>query len=86
MDQLVAEQLIDVEQQLALALDDALDRRIEAIEAELREVDRTMRLADGERTTELAATGRLLTAAQAGRTRVAGLLAAIRALRDGATT
>jgi hypothetical protein len=86
MDQLVAEQLIDVEQQLALALDDALDRRIEAIEAELREVDRTMRLADGERTQELAATGRRLTTAQAGRTRVAGLLAGIRALRDGATT
>jgi hypothetical protein len=82
LDQLVAEQLIDVEQQLSLALDDALGRRIEAIETELREVDRTMRLADGERTKELAAAGRRLTSAQAGRTRVAGLLAAIRALRD----
>jgi len=86
LDRLVAEELIDVEQQLSLALDDALGRRIEAIEAELREVDRTMRLADGERAKELAATGRRLTAAQAGRTRVAGLLAAIRALRDGTTT
>jgi hypothetical protein len=83
MDQLVAEQLIDVEQQLSLALDDAIGRRIEAIAAELREVDRTMRLADGERTTQLAVTGRRLTAAQAGRARVDGLLAAIRALRDG---
>ncbi len=81
LDRLVAEELIDVEQQLSLALDDALGRRIEAIEAELREVDRTMRLADGERTKELTAAGRRLTAVQAGRTRVAGLLAAIRALR-----
>ncbi|HEX4704616.1 MAG TPA: dynamin family protein, partial [Pseudonocardiaceae bacterium] len=83
MDQLVAEQLIEVEQQLSLALDDALGRRIDAIEAELREVDRTMKLADGERTTQLAVTGRRLTAAQAGRARVDGLLAAIRTLRDG---
>jgi hypothetical protein len=83
MDQLVAEQLIEVEQQLSLALDDALGRRIEAIEAELREIDRTTKLADGERTKQLAGTGRRLTAAQAGRTRVAALLADIRALRDG---
>jgi hypothetical protein len=82
MDQLVAEQLIEVEQRLSLALDDALARRIDAIDAELGEVDRTMKLADGERTRELAATGRQLTAAQDGQRRVADLLAAIRALRD----
>ncbi|HEY0808365.1 MAG TPA: dynamin, partial [Pseudonocardiaceae bacterium] len=82
MDQLVAEQLIEVEQRLSLALDDALARRIDAIDAELGEVDRTMKLADGERTRELAATGRRLTAAQDGQRRVADLLAAIRALRD----
>jgi hypothetical protein len=84
MDQLVAEQLIDVEQRLSLALDDALARRIDAIDAELHEVDRTMKLADGERTRELAATGRGLTAAQAGQQRVAELLAEIRVLRDRA--
>jgi hypothetical protein len=84
MDQLVAEQLIDVEQRLSLALDDALTSRIEAIDAELREVDRTMKLADGERTAELAATGRLQSAAELGRRRVAELLDRIRVLRDRA--
>jgi hypothetical protein len=83
MDQLVAEQLIEAEQQLSLALDDALGKRIDAIEAELREVDRTMKLADGERTRQLASAGRRLTEVQQGRERVEGLLASIRALRDG---
>jgi hypothetical protein len=41
-----------------------------------------MKLADGERTRELAATGRKLSAAQAGQRRVAELLAEIRVLRD----
>jgi len=85
MDQLVAEQLIDVEQRLSLALDDALARRIDAIDAELREIDRTMKLADGERTKQLAAAGRRLTEAQAGQRRVAELLAEIRVLRDRAS-
>jgi hypothetical protein len=84
MDQLVAEQLIEVEQRLSLALDDALARRIDAIDAELREIDRTMKLADGERTKQLAAAGRELTEAQAGRRRVGELLAEIRVLRDRA--
>lgn len=82
MDQLVAEQLIDAEQQLSLALDDVLGRRIDAIDAELREVDRTMKLADGERTKRLASAGRRLTAVQQGRERIEGLLTEIRALRD----
>jgi hypothetical protein len=84
MDQLVAEELIEVEQRLSLALDDALARRIDAIDAELREIDATTRLADGERTKELAATGRRLTAVQTGQRRVAELLAEIRVLRDRA--
>ncbi len=83
MDQLVAQQLIEVEQRLSLALDDALARRIDAIDAELREVDRTMKLADGERTTQLATTGRRLTSVQAGQRRVAELLTEIRALTAG---
>jgi hypothetical protein len=85
LDQLVAEQLIEVEQQLSLALDDALARRIEAIEAELRDVDAAMRLADGERTAKLAEAGRRLTAVRQGRERVEGLLTEIRALRDAPT-
>jgi hypothetical protein len=83
MDQLVAEQLIDVEQQLSLALDDALGRRIEGIEAQLRDVDAAMRLADGERTSRLAAEGRRLAEVRHGRERIEGLLIQIRALRDG---
>jgi hypothetical protein len=83
MDQLVAEQLIDVEQQLSLALDDALGRRIEGIEAQLRDVDAAMRLADGERTSRLAAEGRRLAEVRRGRERIEGLLIQIRALRDG---
>lgn len=82
MDQLVAEQLIEAEQQLSLALDDAIGRRLDAIEAELREVDRTMRLADGERTARLAAAGLRLAEVRAGRDRADALLADIRALRD----
>jgi hypothetical protein len=83
MDQLVAQQLIEAEQQLSLALDDALGRRIDGIEAQLREVDTTMRLADGERTRQLASAGRRLTEVQHGRERIEGLLTEIRALRDG---
>ncbi|HEX5114704.1 MAG TPA: dynamin family protein [Pseudonocardiaceae bacterium] len=82
LDQLVAEQLIEVEQSLSLALDDALGRRIDAIEAELREVDAAMRLADGERTRLLAEAGKRLAAVRQGRERIEGLLADIRALRD----
>lgn len=82
VDQLVAEQLIDVEQQLSIALDDVLGRRIDAIEAELREVDATMKLADGERTARLAVAGRRLAEVRRGRERVESLLTQIRALRD----
>lgn len=82
MDQLVAEQLIEAEQELSLALDDALGRRIDLIEAELRDLDRTMRLADGERSRRLMAAGRKLTEVQAGREKAEKLLTDIRALRD----
>ncbi|HEX3588013.1 MAG TPA: dynamin, partial [Pseudonocardiaceae bacterium] len=82
MDQLVAEQLIEVEQQLTLALDDVLGRRIDAIEAELREVDATMKLADGERTARLAEAGRRLARVRRGQETTGELLTEIRALRD----
>ncbi len=82
LDQLVAEQLIEAEQELTLALDDVLGRRLDTIEQQLREVAATMRLADGERTTRLASAGRRLTETQRGRERVEALLTEIRALRD----
>lgn len=82
LDHLVAEQLIDAEQRLSLALDDVLGRRIDAIEAELRDVDASMRLAADERTVRLASAGRRLADVRHGRERVDELLTRIRALRD----
>lgn len=78
----VSEQLIDAEQQLALALDDALARRLAAIEDELREVDRALRMDTAERSRELAATRTRLQDVRAGREQVTGLLRRIRELRD----
>ena len=82
LDQLVTEQLIEAEQQLSLALDDVLGRRIDAIEAELREVDKTMKLAAGERAKQSSALTRQLAEVRTGRERVGSLLSGIRALRD----
>jgi hypothetical protein len=82
MDQLVAEQLIDAEQQLALALDDALAQRIDTIDAELRDTDRAMKLADGERARQLARQRGKLTEVTSGLAEADGLLERIRALRD----
>ncbi|ACU40796.1 dynamin family protein [Actinosynnema pretiosum subsp. pretiosum] len=84
LDQLVAEQLIEVEQQLSLALDDALAKRVEAIEAELREVDRALRMEAGERTRAVQAATRQAAELRAGRVKVDELLARIRAVRDRA--
>ncbi|MEJ2853552.1 MULTISPECIES: dynamin family protein [unclassified Saccharothrix] len=82
VDQLVAEQLIEAEQALSLALDDALGKRVDAIEAELREVDKALRMEAGERSKALAAATRQVTELRAGRTKVDDLLSRIRALRD----
>ncbi|RKT51728.1 dynamin family protein [Saccharothrix australiensis] len=84
VDQLVAEQLIEAEQQLSLALDDALGRRVDAIEAELREVDRALRMEAGERAKELGRATRRLAELKSGRAKVDELLSRIRALRDRA--
>ncbi|MGP4016634.1 dynamin family protein [Saccharopolyspora sp. 5N708] len=84
LDQLVAEQLIEAEQQLSLALDDALTRRIEAIEGELREVDKALKMDAAERSRELQTVNRRLTDASAGRERAENLLGNIRNLRDTA--
>jgi hypothetical protein len=82
LDQVVAEQMIDAEQQLALALDEALGRRLAAIEDELREVDRALRMDAADRNRELATVRRTLAEAAAGRDRAEELLADIRSLRD----
>ncbi|MBP2339861.1 putative GTPase [Saccharothrix coeruleofusca] len=82
VDQLVAEQLIEAEQQLSLALDDALGRRVDAIEAELREVDKALRMGAGERARALQAVTKRITELRAGRAKVDELLTRIRALRD----
>ncbi|QGK71839.1 dynamin [Allosaccharopolyspora coralli] len=84
LDQLVSEQLIDAEQQLALAMDEALSRRIEAIETELRGVDKALKMGAAERTKELQTVNRRLGEAKAGREQAEQLLARIRSLRDRA--
>ena len=82
LDQLVSEQLIEAEAALSLALDEALGRRIDAIEAELRELDRTRKLQAGERAKELARANAALAEVHCGQARAADLLEQIRVLRD----
>ena len=84
VDQLVAEQLIEAEQQLALSLDEALGKRITGIEEELREVDKALRLDTAERTKRLNAVNKRLADVTAGRDRAEKLLASIRSVRDRA--
>jgi predicted GTPase len=82
VDQIVAEQLIAAEQHLSLALDEALGKRVEAIEAELRDVDKALRLEAGDRGRELQAVTRRQADVRSGRTQVDHLLARIRSVRD----
>ncbi|PXY34726.1 dynamin [Prauserella sp. PE36] len=82
LDQLVAEQLIEAEQQLALALDDALSRRIEAIETELKEVDKTIKMDAQERAKKLSAVTKRIKEMADAQERADGFLGRIRALRD----
>jgi hypothetical protein len=84
LDQLVSEQLIEAESQLALALDEALGKRIAGIEEELREVDKALRLDASERSKRLAVVNKRLTEVTAGRDRAEKLLASIRSVRDRA--
>jgi hypothetical protein len=84
LDQLVSEQLIEAESQLALALDEALGKRIAGIEEELREVDKALRLDTAERTKRLNAVNKRLAEVTAGRERTDKLLASIRTVRDRA--
>jgi hypothetical protein len=84
LDQLVSEQLIEAESQLALALDEALGKRITGIEEELREVDKALRLDASERAKRLGAVNKRLAEVTAGRDRAEKLLASIRSVRDRA--
>ncbi len=82
LDQLVAEQLIEAEQQLSMALDEALGRRIDAIEAELKEVDKTIKMGAQERAKKIAIVSKRLKEVSEGRDRAEAFLTRIRALRD----
>lgn len=82
LDQLVAEQLIEAEQQLSLALDEALSRRIEAIEAELKEVDKAIKMDAKERARELADLSRRVREVGEARERAENFLSRIRTVRD----
>ncbi|MDQ0378311.1 dynamin family protein [Amycolatopsis thermophila] len=84
LDQLVAEQLIEAEQQLSLALDEALSRRIDAIETELKQVDKSIKMGAQERAKNLAAVNRRLKEVGDGRDRAETLLGRIRTLREQA--
>jgi hypothetical protein len=84
VDQIVAEQLIAAEQHLSMALDEALGKRIEAIETELRDVDKALRMEAGERGRELQTVTLRQAEVRAGRENVGRLLARIRTVRDRA--
>ncbi|TDQ05250.1 dynamin family protein [Labedaea rhizosphaerae] len=82
LDQLVAEQMIEADSQLSLAMDEALRNRISEIEDELKEVDKAMRLDATERSKRLTAVSKKLTDVTSGRERAQALLARIRSVRD----
>nr|WP_042183848.1 dynamin family protein [Kibdelosporangium sp. MJ126-NF4]CEL15906.1 FIG033897: hypothetical protein [Kibdelosporangium sp. MJ126-NF4]CTQ93831.1 FIG033897: hypothetical protein [Kibdelosporangium sp. MJ126-NF4] len=81
LDQMVADQLIQAEQELSLALDDALGRRITAIENELREVDKAMRLDATERSKRLQAVNKQLAQVESGTETAKALLNRIRSTK-----
>jgi hypothetical protein len=82
LDQLVAEQLIEAEQQLSMALDEALGRRIDAIDAELKDVDKTIKMGAQERAKNLSVVTKRLREVSEGRDRAEAFLSTIRSLRD----
>lgn len=81
LDQVVAEQLIEVEHQLGAAVDDALGREVDRLDAELGEVDAALRMAVGERSAAARVAGQQVAALRAGRRRVDELLTALRGAR-----
>lgn len=81
LEQAVSEQLIAAEQQLALALDEALERRVEVIEAQLRELQKAAKLRAGERSARLAEVTRRQREVRAALATADDLLQQLRALR-----
>lgn len=82
LDQLVSEQLIEAEQQLSLAVDDAVAKRIDAIDDELRDVDKALHMDAAERADGLRVVQQRLAEVKSGKARVEQLLEGIRELRD----
>lgn len=82
VDQMVAEQLITAEQQLSLATDDALTRRIDAIDAALREVDKALKMDAAERNQRVRSLDQRVAEVKVGREQAERLLESIRDLRD----
>lgn len=82
VDQLVAEQIIAAEHQLQLALDEALTKRIDAIEAELKEVDDALKMSATEKSRKLTSTGKQLKVVADGKAKAEDVLAKIRARKD----
>jgi hypothetical protein len=82
LDHLISDQMIQAEQQLSIALDEAVTKRLAAIEDELRDVDNALRMDAEERSGELAAVTKRLAEVKAGRVHSEQLLERIRELRD----
>lgn len=81
LDQVVAEQLVEVEHQLGAAVDDALAREVGRLDGELRTVDDALRLAAGERGEAARSAAAQAAALRSGRRRAGELLTALRGAR-----
>ena len=79
IDQNIASQFVEADQQLTLALDDALGRQVAAIEAQIKEVDGALKLDAVERSTRIRRVDERKTAAAAIVAEGESLLARIRA-------
>lgn len=77
VEQLVSEQIIAAEHQLSLALDEALNRRIDAIDAEIAEVGAALKLDAAERSRRRGVVGAQLKDAEAGLATAERLLRAL---------
>lgn len=78
IDQNIAEQFIEAEEQLTLALDDVLTRQVAGLDEEIRQVDAALRLDATERAAQLRAIDERRTAGQSLRTSGEGLLQRLR--------
>jgi hypothetical protein len=80
LDQLVAEQLIEAQQQLSMTLDEAVGRHIEAIDAELKDVDKTIKMDAHERAKNSRSSPNGSQMSPEGRDRAEALLSRVRSL------